>query len=81
MSIGKKMSLFFGFFLAVLMLSCLAARGDASKSGCTHSHDRAKGCSDDPAGVPEPGMGSLIVAGMILVGGAAVLNRRRMIRS
>ena len=78
----KKVSVFCASLLAMLMLSCLPARGDASTSGCTHSDDRAKGCSDDPVSVPEPETGRLIGVGMILVGGAvAASNARRLIRS
>ena len=81
MTSTKKVSVFFASLLAMLMLSCLRARGDASKSGCTHSDDRAKGCSGDLVSVPEPETDRLIGVGMILVGGAvAVSNGRRLIQ-
>lgn len=83
MTSTKKVSAFFAFLLAMLMLSCLPARGDASKSGCTHSDDQAKGCSsNDPVSVSEPETGRLIGVGMILFGGAvAASNGIRLIRS
>jgi len=81
-STNKVRMFFVPFLLVIWTLSRLPARGDASKSGCTHSEDRAEGCSKDPVSVPEPETDRLIGVGMILVGGAVtVSNARRLIRS
>ncbi len=70
--------------LAGLMLSSIPAFPDASKNGCEHSDDRAKGCSNDPATpapTPEPRTIGLLTAGILLLGGAAIYGRRRLPQS
>jgi hypothetical protein len=77
----KNLPLLVAALIAGFMLSSIPAFADASKNGCEHSNDRAKGCSNDPAAantsVPEPGSLGLLATGLILVGGTAAIYRRR----
>lgn len=78
----KKLTLSVGALAVALLLSNAPAFAKANENGCRHSNNRAAGCSDkdkNSVKVPEPGNLSLLVAGIVLVGGAAVLFGRKRV--
>jgi hypothetical protein len=81
----KNLPLFVAALIAGFMLSSIPAFADASNNGCEHSHDRAKGCSNDPAAantsVPEPGSLGLLATGLLVGGTAAIYRRRKLLQN
>ena len=70
-------SLVLSTILGVALLAPVMARADASQQGCASSDDKAKGCKKDPSTVPEPGIALLAGAGILVLGGIAVLRRKQ----
>ena len=75
-------------FLLTMLLAAAPAFADASRQGCLSSHNTAAGCvagdplpstAVDPAptAVPEPGVTTLLITGLLGVSGIALFRRPR----
>jgi hypothetical protein len=61
--------------LGLALLAPVAAQADPSAQGCKSSDNKPKKCDKNPT-VPEPGVLILLSAGLLGLGGIAVLRRR-----
>ena len=73
----KKVSLLLVLAIALVALPKIPAYADAGKQGCQSSGGRAAACSSDPAAVPKPGSFALLAVGFSVLGGLAVVLRRK----
>jgi len=72
----KKVTLVFALAVALFALPKVPAYAQASQQGCQSSGGRAAGCNAFVQ-VPEPSSFTLLTAGLLTLGGIALILRRK----
>ena len=77
----KRVTVVLGLAALLLALPTASVYADASRRVVKSSGGIAAGCSSDPVSVPGPNSFVLLASGIAVLGGVAILGRKRFVKS